>query len=345
MKFVQLAAIVLLIGTPALAQEKPKLAKIFAVETSNSDLVRKFFGQVVAKETVDLAFQVGGQIVEFPLIEGQPVAEGGIVAQLDLVPFELALDQAKVQKEQADRTLARLEKLKGNTVSQVTIDDAKTQTQLAEIAVRNAQRSLDNATLHSPFQALVAARNVANFSSVGAGTPIVRLHDMSELRIEIDVPEVMFQRAGQNADVSITAQFPANDKSYPLEVREFNAETSQVGQAYKLTFGMAPPEGLTILPGSSVTVTAVIKGANETPMQIPASAIVTSNSGQTNVMVFVPAGADEGNVQLTPVKITPSSTGQVQVSSGLQPGQEIIATGASALADGQVVRRFTGFAD
>ena len=327
---------------PASAQDDLRLAKIIAVESFDGSIDRQFFGRVTAKETVDLAFQVGGQIVEFPAVEGEPIPKGGLIARLDPEPFELALDQARAQQTQADRNLARFEQLQGNAVSQVSVDDAKTQAELAAIAVRDAERSLRHATLVAPFTALVASRNVANFSTIGAGTPVVRLHDMSELRIEIDVPEIIFQTAGEDPDVDLSARFPAIDGDFDLEPREFNAETSSVGQTFRITLGMPPPDGQVILPGSSVTVTAVLR-LGEPRVVIPASAVLTGNDGTPEALVFEPAGADEGTVRRVAIDIEPTPEGDVQVLSGLGDGQEIVASGAALLADGERVRRFTGF--
>lgn len=326
------------------AQDSTRLAKIVPVNAFDGNIVRQFFGRVTAKETVDLAFQVGGQIVEFPAVEGEPIPQGGLIAKLDLEPFELALDQARTQADQAARNLARFEQLQGNAVSQVSVDDAKTQAELTQISVRDAERSLRHATLEAPFTALVASRNVANFSSIGAGTPVVRLHDMSELRIEIDVPEIIFQTAGEDPDVDLSARFPAIDDEFPLEVREFNAETSSVGQTFRITLGMPPPNGQVILPGSSVTVTAVLKGGVP-QLLIPSSAVLTGNDGAAQVMVFEPAGADEGRVNRVAVQIEPTPDGAVRVLSGLDAGQEIVASGAALLADGETVRRFAGFSN
>lgn len=139
----------------SMAQDR-RLAKILEVQSEDGAVTRQFFGHVVARETVDLAFQVGGQIFELPLIEGARIDKGTVVAQLDLEPFELALDQARVQKDQAERTVERLQKLQGSTVSQVSVDDAETSLQLADIAVRNAERELNNATLLAPFDALLS---------------------------------------------------------------------------------------------------------------------------------------------------------------------------------------------
>ncbi|MEQ9259399.1 MAG: efflux RND transporter periplasmic adaptor subunit [Roseovarius sp.] len=324
-------------GAPA-----PRLAKIVEVQSRADAVTRRFFGTVAAKETVDLAFQVGGQVVELPVIEGDPVPEGALLAQLDLEPFQLALDQARVQKQQADRNLERLQKLEGSTVSQVTVDDARTQADLAAIAVRDAERSLEQATLKAPFDGLVAARKVAKFTTISPGTPVVRLHDMSDLRVEIDVPEVLFQRAGRDPDIELFATFPASDRQFPLEVREFNAETSDIGQTFRITLGMAPPKEIVVLPGSSVEVTATL---NQTGafIEIPAAAIVFDTNGKEHVMVFEPAGAAEGVVRRVPVETAATNAGKVRVISGLEPGQEIVGSGAALLSDGEQVARFTGF--
>ena len=291
-----------------------------------------------------MAFQVSGQITQLPISEGETIPASGLIAALDQEPFELALDQANVQFEQAQRNFERLQQLQGSSVSQVTVDDAETQLKLAAIAVRDAERNLRNSQLNAPFDALIATRNVANFTTINAGTPIARLHDMSELRIEIDVPEVLFQQAGEDPDVDLFAVFPTSEMQFPLEVREFNAETSQVGQTFQLTLGMAPPEGLIVLPGSSVTVIAVLRGGGST-ITIPGSAVILANDGSTQVMVLTPDGETGGTVSLTSIEVAPDLNGAVTVTSGLQGGEEIVASGANLLADGDRVRRFTGFSN
>ncbi|GGE62257.1 efflux RND transporter periplasmic adaptor subunit [Actibacterium pelagium] len=318
--------------------------KLMTVEERAKGVTRQFFGQVVARETVDLAFQVGGQIEQFPVIEGQQIAAGALIAQLDLEPFELQLDQANLQLDQAERTLARLSQLSGTAVSRVAADDAETQVGLSRIAVRNAEYSMEHATLHAPFDALVAARNVATFTTVAAGTPIVRLHDMSDLRIEIDVPEILFQRAGENADVTLMAKFPVRDELYPLKIREFDAEASAVGQTFRLTLGMDRPAGLSVLPGSSVTVLATLADEGALPI-IPVTAMQIANDGSVHVMVFEATSAEEGTVSRREITVEPDRDGVFQLVSGLNIGDEIVMTGANALSDGQAVRRFTGFAD
>ncbi len=333
------------LGHGAKAQEpvvRPvKVAKLVATDRI---LTRQFFGTVTARQTVDLAFQVSGQIQSFPVLEGAAVAEGSLIAELDLEPFERALEQARVQKDQADRALARLNQLSSSTVSQVAIDDAQSAADLAALAVRDTEYALENATLSAPFDGLVASRNFANFSTISAGTPVVRLHDISEWRVEIDVPEVLFRTAGENPDLTLVGRFTGSDRTIPLEVREFTAEASTVGQTFKITLAMLEEPGPGVLPGSSITV---IAGLN-TPSQqatVPASAVVIGDSGGTSLMVFEAEDDQNGIVRRVNVDLETGNDGEFILRESLGEDVEIVVAGAKSLSDGQAVRRFTGFSN
>ena len=347
MKFFVLTTILVFVinGGSAFAQgEAARPVKLATLETKNRTLTRQFFGSVTARQTVDLAFQVSGQIHDFPVLEGTEVAKGELIAELDLEPFQRALDRARVQKDQADRALARLNQLSSSSVSQVSIDDAQSAADLAALAVRDAEYALENATLTAPFDGLVASRNFANFSTVSAGTPVVRLHDISEWRVEIDVPEVLFRTAGENPDISLSGRFTGSDRDIPLVVREFTAEASAVGQTFKITLAMLEEPGPGVLPGSSITVVAGLNTASQ-QAAIPASAVVIDDAGATSLMVFESENGETGVVRRRPVALETDNDGNFVLRDDLDEGIEFVVAGAKALSDGQAVRRFTGFSN
>ncbi|SMO64758.1 efflux RND transporter periplasmic adaptor subunit [Ruegeria faecimaris] len=345
MKLISALGVALIfLSSSIMAEEAAKPVKLMVVKETTPGFTRQFFGRVAARQTVDLAFQVAGQIVEMPVAEGFVIPKGELIAELDREPFQRRYDRAVLQKDQADRTLARLSRLRGTAASQVAVDDSETAAQLADIAVRDALYDLEQATLTAPFNALVSSRAVEAFTTVSAGTPIVRIHDMSELRIEVDVPEILFQRSGQQDDITITAKFPVSDEVFPLQIREFDAESSSVGQTFRIQFGLTPPEGLQILPGSSATVTVRVKDQKR-GIFVPPTAIVADVEGALGVMVFSPTGVDQGTLRRVPVTIEPTETGDVNVLDGLSDGEEIVVAGGDVLIDGQVVRRFTGLAN
>lgn len=340
--FVIAAAVGLMFAAPISAQEVLKPVKLISMDVDDHRVTRKFFGKVIARQTVDLAFQVGGQVVDFPVISGTQIKKGDLVARLDTESFERVLQQAQIQKEQADRAVERFKKLQGSAVSQVALDDAETSAGLADVAVRNAEYALENATLTAPYDALVSTRIIQNYSTISAGTAVVRLHDMSELRIEIEVPEVLFQRGADDQKFEITAQFPSSDAHFPIEFREFDAETSAIGQTYKATLGLKAPDDLRVLPGSSVTVSASL-GNESVQILVPTAAIVIANDGSLSVLAFEATDGKNGVLRSVPITAEADVTGKMRITSGVEDGMEIVALGANSLKDGQAVRRFVGF--
>ncbi|MBV7394658.1 efflux RND transporter periplasmic adaptor subunit [Mameliella sediminis] len=336
-----LALVGLISPIAAMAQDEaappaPKPVKLMEISTKPVVLQRQFFGQVTARQTVDLAFQVGGQLLILNAEEGSTKPKGEMVAQLDLSGYERAVAQAQANFDKAQRDAERLETLSGQAVSAVQVRDAETQLRLAEIGLEVAKDDLDHASLRAPFDALVARRLVANFQTVSAGTPVVRLHDISEMRVDIEVPEVLFRQAGAGEAVTFAAEFPGDPKRHPLVLREFEAETSSVGQTYTITLAFEENPGAFVFPGASVTVYTSVEGKAPDGIILPETALVYDPAGAAAVMVY-----DNGVVRQTPVKIVLHEDGRLYMTEGPEDGTQIVMTGASQLRDGQSVRPFT----
>lgn len=320
--------------------------RLMTVTEPDTAVTRQFYGQIVARQTVDLAFQVGGQLAELPVRNGQSVAEGDLLARLDPVPFARAVERAELNLQQAQREFDRVQRLaESNVASEARFDEAQTALDLAKVSLREARDAQDDATLTAAFDGLVAQRLVANFTTVAQGTPVLRLHDMSEPRVEIDVPERLFQR-GQDADgLHITADFGPENPEVPLRLAEFTAETQGVAQSYTVDLALPADAGFTPLPGRTTTVTVNLPSGADATLRVPMTALIHDSDRRTQVMVFEPTGADAGTVRPLTVEIVSREGSEVGIAPGgdLEPGMEIVATGAHLLTEGQQVRRFTGF--
>lgn len=343
-----LFALSLALAAPLAAQEAaetpaevtPKPVKLMTLSSDAVPLQRQFFGQVTAKQTVDLAFQVAGQLHELNAEEGTTMEAGTLIARLDLSAYERAVAMARTNLEKAKRDAERLETLRGQAASGVQVADAQTALSLAEIELANAQNDLEHASLRAPFDALVARRLVANYQTVSAGTPVVRLHDVSELRVDIEVPEVLFRQAGAGGAVSFAAELPGDDTRYPLALREFETETSSIGQSYTITLAFEGSPGAFVFPGASVTVYATAEGPAPAGMILPETALVYDAAGKAAVMLY-----DAGTIRRTPVEIELREDGRIYMIEGPAEGSQIAMTGAAQLRDGQPVRPFTAIGE
>lgn len=318
-----------------------KLTTITAPQTS---VARVFFGQVKARETVDLSFDVGGKLIFSPLAEGSRVKKGDVIGRLEQDNFERAITRAEISVAQAERTLKRAKELADRRVGpQSAADDALSAKELSEVSLNDAREALADAVLTAPFDGLVASRLVPTFSTIAPGQPILRLHDMSETQVEVSVPENLVTRIEDFMQVRFQATLPNGDKVGPLTLREYRPETSQVGQSYRVT--LALPENLPslLLPGASLSVTAQIAVEGQALPTIPASAIVFKPDRSTVVMIYNPSDdSADGAVAEAAVNIVSSNGSNVQVD-GLHIDTQIVATGGHLLEDGQAVRPFLGY--
>ncbi len=354
MKPTILMAAILFLAVPLHAQDTEVLTpsgdvapiravKLIQAGGEATQLERVFFGQVAARETVDLSFEVGGRLIMFDAQEGQFLDEGTQIAAMDLAPFERAVERATLQLAQANRDLTRAQTLvQSNAASATQAENAETARDLAAVSLREATDALDDAALHAPFRALVASRLTPNFANVLPGQPIVRLHDMSEVRVEIDVPERLFQSLSDVAGLSFVGTSPLFDGEVPLILREFNAETQSIGQSYRVTFALPSTQVPTaIIPGASMTVTARLRSTDTTAIALPPSAVSITNDG-AQVMVYTPNAEDEnGTVGLVPVNVA-STNGTQIIVTGLGPDLLIVGAGMQMLRAGETVRPFTG---
>ena len=315
--------------------------RVIKLEPAQAVQSRRFFGQVRARETVDLSFEVGGTLDLLDAVEGDRIARGTVLAQLDRSPFERAVERATVTLAQAQREHDRAETLvESATVSRVRLEDALTARDLSDVALRDARDALEDATLVAPFDALVADRLSANFSQVEPGQPILRLHDMSEVRVEFDLPERLLAKVGDPDHVRFTTTLP--DRVEPIDLRfvEFRAETGRIGQSYVVTLAFPNIESPFLLPGVSVTVTAATPA--DTPgINLPASAILSDADRSTAVMVVEEDEDGLLTVRRYQVEVQ-SKTGTGFQVAGLAEGTEVVATGGHLLRNGQTVRRYTG---
>lgn len=329
--------------TPSGDPEPIRAVKLIEAGGSKAQTERVFFGQVAALETVDLSFEVGGRMTMFDAQEGEFLEQGVQIAALDISSFERAIERAQLQLTQAERDLVRTQKLaQNNTVSATQAQNAETARDLAALTLREARDALEDAKLIAPFRALVASRLTPNFANVTPGQPIVRLHDMSEVRVEIDVPEQLFQQLSSVDGITFVGSSPLFENDIVLEPREFNAETQNIGQSYRVTLAL-PADRVTtsIIPGASMTVTARLNKTDARAVTLPPTAVRIQND-TAEVMVFTPNGSeDEGTVAWVAVDVTSNSGTDILVS-GVSPDALIVAAGTQMLQEGQTVRPFTG---
>lgn len=314
----------------------PPVVRILEVDAQPIVSERYFPARLEASQAANLSFQVAGKLVHFPVIKGDQIAKGELIARLDQTDYQLNVAAARVAFEQTARDLQRLQQLRNqNHVSQAQLDEAKTARDRAEVELDRAHQQLNYTEIFAPFDAVIADRTVENFSQVAAGTPIVRLHDLSRIEVEIAVPEILLPQVQDPDDFTVTATLPSvPDRAFELTFKEFSTEPDPRSRTYRVTFDMDNPEDLRLLPGMSATVRiALLNDAFALPV-LPLHAVVGEGS-EAQVFIY---HSDTKRVERRFVTIGRLTAQGVEILSGLEAGEQIVAAGVSFLSDGMQVR-------
>jgi RND family efflux transporter MFP subunit len=301
---------------------------------------------VAANEEVTLAFQVSGQLIEFPVRKGQDVAQGELLARLDSRDFENTLATRQAVLTSAREDYERIKDLaeRGMAAEKETID-SKAAYEAAVAQVNIAQKALDDTRLYAPFAGVIADTFADNFQNLIAKQPVLSLQDVAHVEIVVNVPEerVVRSKRGQERNrYRFVATFEyLQGREFDVAIKEFSTEADPATQTYEATFVMPAPEDAVILPGMTVTVREYQKApaASEAiAYAVPIDAVPIDDQGNYFVWVVKDAADGTGTVHRTDVTVGDMVQNDILVLDGLSQGDRIALAGVHLLQDGQRVR-------
>lgn len=340
--------------------EAPKPAEVvrpirtFTVDAVASGQERRFAGVIEAADSTSLAFQVGGNVREVRVNQGDRVTTGQVLAVLDPEPYQLAVREAEaeVARARADiaQTRADYERhqrlLAQRAVSQVAFEVAQrnfisagSQGDVAAARLDLARRDLRNTTLAAPFAGSVAARLVDPFVEVRPGQELFRLDGAGNREAAIVVPETIIGRIRPGLAGTVT--LPQFATPLAARVTEIGSAAG-AGNAFpvKLTLLDPPPA---LRPGMTAEVSLTLPGEGaETSYFVPLAAIAPGDAaGEGFVFVYDRATS---TLHRTPVTAAGTLASNMVAVRGVAAGDIVAAAGVSFLRDGQRVAPVTAAA-
>lgn len=327
--------------------------KIYTVAGGSSDSVRSFPGRIDATQRAELAFRVSGQLQQVLVKEGDLVEKGQVLARLDPTDFEIVLEDRQASFDNAQRNFERgKELITDGNISRIDYDRMEADFRTASAALTQARQDLDYTVLTAPFTGRIARRAAENFEEVLARQTVIWLQNIDELDVVIDLPESVVRsvqsrtdreaslRSGEVAGtVRAFAQFEGrSERRFSLRPKEIATKADEQTQTFRTTFTMDAPIDFTALPGMTVNVMLDLSAVVQKDLVkwVPVRAVQADAGLEARVWVLDP---DSMTVSARAVTIGRMSGRSIQVTSGLEGGEEIVAVGAPYLAEGMRVTR------
>src|SRR5215471_11811854 len=282
-------------------QEVVRPVPAMRVGEIGTELGRSFPGRAQAYQELNLSFRIGGPLIQFPVRGGEAVQKGQVLARIDPGDFDIGLRQAQGQLEETRAAAQRAEsdyerqqrifKEDPGATSESAIDRAREQRDRARANIRSLQAAVDSARdqledtyLRAPFGGTVVATFVENYEQVRPKEPVLRLVDISSIKMVINIPENFISLAKRRDIKDITVVFdPFPDEKLAAQILEVSPEASQLTRTYPVTLVMNQPKTAKILPGMAGRAEArsLERAGNDgAPIIIPMGAAFSS--GENN---------------------------------------------------------------
>lgn len=313
-----------------------------ATASSQSVIRKDFSGIVEAVEYVKLAFRVSGQVINLPVVEGQRVKKGQLIAAID--PRDISLQYAadKAAYETAAAQVERNKRLLGRqAISVQEYEISVANYQKAKSAYELSSNNMRDTKLTAPFDGSIEKRLVENYQRVNSGEGIVQLVNTQKLRIKFTVPDdyLYLLRA---KDVTFKVVFDTYpDTVFNAKLEEY-LDISTAGTGIPVTITIEDPAFNRSLYDVKPGFTCKIKLASDVApfleeklVNIPLSAIFGESENQRTYVWVV----KDNKVSKREITVySPTGEANALISAGIQPGETIVIAGVHQLVDGQTVK-------
>ncbi|MFP8874557.1 MAG: efflux RND transporter periplasmic adaptor subunit, partial [Myxococcota bacterium] len=291
-----------------------------------------------------VAAQVSGEITEITADEGAAVEAEAVVLKIDPerrtlehANQEAQVAQANAQRDEAERNLERIERLRSrNAVSQAQMDTADTGLRLARARLEAAQarlglaeRALRDATVTAPFSGLIARRHVNAGEFVSVGQPLFDLVTLDPVEVEFFLPEADSSRVRIGVPVEVRVA-PYPDEIFSARVTVISPTIDSQTRTLRVKALIDNADGR-LRPGLFARADLGVAERSGVPM-VPEDAILQRSDGSVLFRM-----TEDSRVERIRVETGVYKDGLIEVVSGVAPGDEIVVRGQTKLIHGSRV--------
>jgi membrane fusion protein, multidrug efflux system len=287
-------------------------------------------GTARAQESVLVTSRVSGRVEQIFFTEGAQARVGQPLVRLEDDEERAELAAAQAAADQADSRYRRLQELTAQGL--IPKDQLEEQAQLqrsAQARLELARVRLAQRTVRAPFAGVLGFRQVSPGTLVQPGSAIVSLDAVQTLRVEFSVPEVLV--GGLTAGTPIQARaagYP--DRIFDGTISVIGTRVDEVTRAIPVQAAVANGDGL-LKPGMLLVVHA--QAGTRRASFVPEAAVMPEYSEQ-----FVWRITADKTAEKVRVLLGARIPGQVEVVSGVSPGDRVVVEGHTNLRPGRAVR-------
>lgn len=274
-------------------------------------------GSLLAAEQVDIYPEISARITQLTIQEGQPVSKGQLLVKLFDADLRAQLQKLQAQADNARRTEERNKQLltRGG-ISQQEYDIVTTNLRSSLADIDLVRANLQRTEIRAPFSGIIGLRNVSAGAVVSPSTLIVRLQQVSSLKLDFSIPE----KYGPSVKTGSTISFQVDGSTKNSQGTVYAIEPGVEEQTRNLRIrARVANSSSRFRPGTFARVTLTVQTNNA--LVVPTQAVIPQT--RTNQVVVI----KNGKAQFKDITTGLRTAGSIQVLSGLTAGDTVATTG------------------
>lgn len=318
------------------------LVTVFKAENTKFDHFIELQGDVTTKQNVLIYPEMSGTLLKVHVKEGQRVRKGQVLAIIDDGGLTRQLAQMKTQLGLAKTTFERQSNLwKQEIGTELQYLQAKATYEAQEDAVKQMEIQLGKFSIRAPFGGViddVIKDQGTVVAPAGPGSEVFRIINLSDMFIEIDVPETYIASVKKGRKVEV--EFPILGKKVQSYVRQTGNFINPNNRSFTVEVPVPNVDG-DIKPNLTARV-LINDYINDNAVLIPQSVISENAEGEQYVYITSKINKDQTAKASRNIVTTGKTQGDyVEILSGVSVGQNIIDEGARSVKEGQKVKILT----
>lgn len=290
-------------------------------------------GTAQARESIVLTPKVADTIRALRFDSGDRVRQGQVLVEMSNVEQAADLAEARAANEAAQQELHRYQELYDRGfASQARLDTVRAGADAAQARVNAGGSRISDRTIRAPFAGIVGLRTASPGQFMRPGDQIGTLDDISEIKLDFDVPETQIARLQQGVQiVASTAAFP--ERTFQGVISNVDSRVDPTTRTVRVR-AMLPNQDEAIRPGMLMTVQVLANPRDA--LAIPEIAILDRVDGS---FVYRVVSHDGGQaVEQVAIRTGQRSGGAAEVLEGLNAGDLVVTEGLQSVRPGQPVR-------
>lgn len=301
-----------------------------SVQTHHVSQSLTLVGKLEADQSVIIASEVSGKVDSILIKANQKVKQGQLLVKLDDDKAIASIAEAKAYLKDEERKLKEFERLvQRNAITQTEIDAQKTSVDIANARLDAAKANLNDLHISAPFDGTVGFIDFSRGKMVSTGTELLTLDNLSEMQLDLQVPERYLSQISTGMNVTATTSAwgdqvftgivsgidsRINQETLNLRVRiDFDNRDSKLKPGMLVSANMEfPPVSAPIIPVQALQYSGTKRYVY----------VIGEDNTATRTEVFL--GARIGN--------------QVVIEKGLELEQNIVVQGVVNMRDGVKVK-------